>query len=118
MGTRIRHTRGPFSLTSSRNSPTHSRGAKARGESTKKPKWRMGFGQVRTLTIKPDGVLGFIPMSHGERKELIEQPFSIRTIHGGSRWSGATAPSLDTMQRARRRTRYTSVGEDHDYYKD
>lgn len=42
----------------------------------------------------------FVPLTHDQRRQLIEQPLAIRTVGGGARWSGAGVASDDGLHRA------------------
>lgn len=58
------------------------------------------------------------PMTHDERRELIERPIGRIIYHGGA-ISGGNALASDGMQQARRRLHSTAfVLDDLDFYKD
>jgi hypothetical protein len=58
------------------------------------------------------------PMTHEERRALIEAPIGQVTTHGKATWCGGAFAS-DGMERARRRLHVTSfVQDDHDVYKE
>jgi hypothetical protein len=72
------------------------------------PYWVQMTPSVR---IKP-------PMTHEERRAVIEAPLGRVITHGKATWCGGAFAS-DGMERARRRLHVTSfVQDDHDVYKE